>query len=135
RARDFRFAMTNPAASNSGFVALVGVAQAFSATPDALQAGDINTAALKDFFTGQALTAGSSGFLADSYTRQQDRLDGLINYESVLLALNTSGSRHDAPDLVYPNEGIITARDPLILLRPDRRRDHDPPHCRPHQTP
>lgn len=121
KAHDFRFAMTNPAASNSGFVALVGVAQAFSATPDALQAGDINTAALKDFFTGQALTAGSSGFLADTYTRQQDRLDGIINYESVLLSMNAGGSLHEPLDLLYPKEGIITADYPLMLLRPDRR--------------
>ena len=125
RARDFRFAMTNPAASNSGFVALVGVAQAFSATPDALQAGDINTAALKDFFTGQALTAGSSGFLADSYTRQQDRLDGIINYESVLLSMNASGTLHEPLDLVYPKEGIITADYPVMLLRPDQRAVYD----------
>ena len=125
KAHDFRFAMTNPAASNSGFVALVGVAQAFSATPDALQAGDINTAALKDFFTGQSLTAGSSGFLADTYTRQQDRLDGIINYESVLLSMNAGGSLHEPLDLVYPKEGIITADYPLMLLRPDRRVVYD----------
>jgi Ca-activated chloride channel family protein len=53
KARDFLFAMTNPAASNSGFAALVGVAQAFSPTPDALQAGDINTAALKTSSRGK----------------------------------------------------------------------------------
>lgn len=125
KARDFRFAMTNPAASNSGFVALVGVAQAFSATPDALQAGDINTAALRDFFTGQALTAGSSGFLADAYVRQQDRLDGIVNYESVLLSMNTGGRLHEPLDLIYPKEGIITADYPLMLLRPDRRAIYD----------
>lgn len=125
KAHDFRFAMTNPAASNSGFVALVGVAQAFSPTPDALQAGDINTAALKDFFTGQVLTAGSSGFLADSYVRQQDRLDGIVNYESVLLSMNTGGRLHEPLDLVYPKEGIVTADYPLILLRPDRRAIYD----------
>jgi Ca-activated chloride channel homolog len=125
KAHEFRFAMTNPAASNSGFVALVGVAQAFSSTPDALQAGDINTAALKDFFTGQALTAGSSGFLADSYVRQQDQLDGIVNYESVLLSMNAAGKLHEPLDLVYPKEGIITADYPLMLLRPDRRAVYD----------
>jgi Ca-activated chloride channel homolog len=121
RAGDFRFAMTNPAASNSGFAALVGVAQAFSPTPDALQAGDINTAALKDFFTGQALTAGSSGFLADSFVRQQDKLDGIVNYESVLLSMNAGGKLREPLDLIYPKEGIITADYPLMLLRRDRR--------------
>jgi Ca-activated chloride channel family protein len=125
KAHEFRFAMTNPAASNSGFVALVGVAQAFSPTPDALQAGDINTAALKDFFTGQVLTAGSSGFLADSYVRQQDQLDGIVNYESVLLSMNAGGKLHEPLDLLYPKEGIITADYPLMLLRSDRRAIYD----------
>jgi Ca-activated chloride channel family protein len=125
KAHEFRFAMTNPAASNSGFVALVGVAQAFSPTPDALQAGDINTAALKDFFTGQVLTAGSSGFLADSYVRQQDQLDGIVNYESVLLSMNAGGKLHEPLDLVYPKEGITTADYPLMLLRSDQRPVYD----------
>jgi Ca-activated chloride channel family protein len=125
RAGDFRFAMTNPTASNSGFAALVGVAQAFSPTPDALQAGDINTAALKDFFTGQTLTAGSSGFLADSFVRQQDQLDGIVNYESVLLSMNAGGKLREPLDLVYPKEGIVTADYPLMLLRQSRRAIYD----------
>jgi Ca-activated chloride channel homolog len=126
KSREFRFAMTNPAASNSGFVALVGVAQAFSPSPsDALQAGDVNTAALKDFFTGQALTAGSSGFLADSYVRQQDQLDGIVNYESVLLSMNAGGKLREPLDVIYPKEGIITADYPLMLLRKDKRAIYD----------
>jgi Ca-activated chloride channel family protein len=106
-------------------VALVGVAQAFSPSPDALEAGDINTAALKDFFTDQALTAGSSGFLADSYVRQQDQLDGIVNYESVLLSMNAGGKLHEPLDLIYPKEGIVTADYPLMLLRSNRRAIYD----------
>ncbi|HSS62349.1 MAG TPA: substrate-binding domain-containing protein [Candidatus Limnocylindrales bacterium] len=116
RSGKFHFGMTNPAASNSGFVALVGVASAFAGGGSALDSGSINVAKLKDFFSGQVLTAGSSGFLADSYVRQQDRLDGMVNYESVLLEYNASGKLHEPLDLVYPKDGIITANYPLMLL-------------------
>lgn len=121
RAGQLHYGMTNPAASNSGFSALVGVAAAFAGTGDALKAGDINAARLTDFFSGQTLTAGSSGFLADAYVGGQDRLDGLINYESVLLSLNASGRLHEPLELIYPRDGIITADYPLLLLNPASR--------------
>jgi Ca-activated chloride channel family protein len=78
-----------------------------------------------EFFKGQALTSGSSGWLAESYVREQDRLDGIVNYESVLLALNKSGQLREKLYLVYPKEGIITADYPLMLINQDRREDYD----------
>jgi Ca-activated chloride channel family protein len=125
RAGNFHFAMTNPAASNSGFVALVGVASAFAGSGNALDSSSINVAKLKDFFSGQVLTAGSSGFLADSFVRQQDRIDGLINYESVLLSLNAGGKLHEPLDIIYPKDGIITANYPLMLLNSAKRDAYD----------
>jgi Ca-activated chloride channel family protein len=124
-AGELRFAMTNPAASNSGFTALVGVASALAGTGDALRSEDIDDAALRRFFTGQALTAGSSGWLADAYVADQDRLDGMINYESVLLGLNAGGTLREQLFLVYPKEGIITADYPLMLINPDKREQYD----------
>jgi Ca-activated chloride channel family protein len=119
------FGMTNPAASNSGFVALVGVAEAFAQSGSALDVGTINDAALKDFFTGQSLTAGSSGFLATSYVRTQDSLDGMINYESILLSLNQGSQLHEKLDLIYPRDGIATADYPLVLLDRSQRDAYD----------
>ena len=116
---EFRFSMTDPASSNSGFSALVGVASAFAGSGSALDSGQINSAALKDFFTGQKLTAGSSGVLADSFVRSQNDFDALINYESVLLSLNSGGKLREQLDLLYPSEGIVTADYPLMLLKSD----------------
>jgi Ca-activated chloride channel family protein len=126
-AGQFTFAMTDPSASNSGFSALVGVASAFAGTGNALTSGDIanNTAALKALFAGQRLTAGSSGFLADSYVKDQTTLDGIINYESVLLGLNSGGKLKESLDLIYPKEGIVTADYPLMLLDSSHRSDYD----------
>lgn len=124
-AGQLRFAMTNPAASNSGFTALMGVAAALSGSSDALQVDDINTEALQGFFRGQTLTAGSSGWLADSYVEEQDSLDAIINYESVLLGLNESGELRERLTLIYPNEGIVTADYPLMLLNEERREAYN----------
>ena len=121
------YAMTNPTSSNSGFVALLGVATAFAGNGNTLDSGNINVGALKDFFAGQTLTAGSSGFLADDYVRVQDQsnIDGLINYESVLLSLNSGGKLHEPLDLIYPKDGILTADYPLMLLNNSKRAAYD----------
>ena len=125
RAGQLRYGMTNPAASNSGFSALVGVAAALAGTGDALRVQDIDERGLTDFFTGQTLTAGSSGWLADAFVTGQGKLDGLINYESVLLGLNASGKLREPLELIYPEDGIITADYPLLLLDPAKRAAYD----------
>jgi len=124
---ELEYAMTNPASSNSGFTALVGVASALSGSADALEVEDIDEVSpqLQEFFKGQALTSGSSGWLAESYVREQQRLDGLVNYESVLLALNESGQLNEDLYLIYPKEGIITADYPLMLINRDKREAYD----------
>jgi Ca-activated chloride channel family protein len=114
RDRKFTFGMTNPASSNSGFSALVGVTAALANSGDALDAAQIAkvTPRLKEFFSAQTLTAGSSGWLADAYTRRGGT-DGLINYESVLLGLNQHGA---GLTVIYPTDGVVTADYPLTLL-------------------
>jgi Ca-activated chloride channel homolog len=121
----FTYGMTNPAASNSGFSALVAVAAALSGTGAALEARDIDAAAaeLTGFFSAQKLTAGSSGWLADAFAARSRGeqpgvvVDGLINYESVLLSLNDEGGLREPLTLVYPADGVVTADYPLTLLR------------------
>jgi len=123
-AGQFHFAMTNPTASNSGFSALVGVATALGGG-QAVSVSTIDANGLKGFFSGQALTSGSSGFLADAYVSSQQRLDGIVNYESVLLGLNSGGKLRENLDLIYPNEGISTADYPLMLLNPAKRAAYE----------
>ena len=106
-----RYAMTNPSASNSGFTALMGVNAALGSSNERL----------KGFFKGQTLTAGSSGWLAESFTRDFAKLDGMINYESVLLSLK---NLPEPLELIYPKEGIVTADYPLTLLAADKRETY-----------
>ncbi len=121
----FTFGMTNPTASNTGFTALVGIAAALASNPDALTAADVSNPALKAFFQGQRMTAGSSGWLADAYAADPSKADGMINYESVILSLNANGTLREPLVPVYPQEGIITADYPLMLLNGGKRADYD----------
>ena len=121
----FTFGMTNPASSNTGLTATIGLAAALAKNPDALTEADLKNPRIADFFKGQSLTAGSSGWLAEEYERDQSKVDGIINYESVLLSLNASGKLTEPLTLVYPKEGIITADYPLMLLNDSRRSDYN----------
>lgn len=109
------YGMTDPVRSNSGFSALVSVASALSGAQAALTGADVAKAQpkLKEFFTGQKLTSGSSGWLATAYTHRGD-VDALVNYESVLLSMN----RDAKTDLtvIRPVDGVVTAHYPLTLL-------------------
>jgi Ca-activated chloride channel family protein len=120
----FHFAMTSPPASNSGFSALVGVADALTNGRE-LTSSNIDASGLTGFLKGQALTSGSSGFLVDAYEKSQDTLDGIVNYESVLVGMNASGALHEPLTLISPKEGIITAQYPFMLLNSAKRAAYD----------
>lgn len=119
------YGMSNPAASNSGFSALIGAASAMADTGSALEADDVERVGpdLAEFFSGQEMTAGSSGWLMEEFVRRQSRegaaVDGVVNYESVLMphtAEGGSGGGGEPLVLVYPEDGVVTADYPLTLL-------------------
>ncbi|MFF5446181.1 substrate-binding domain-containing protein [Streptomyces sp. NPDC012888] len=109
------YGMTDPVRSNSGFSALVSVASGLSGAQAALTAEDVGgvTPRLKEFFAGQKLTSGSSGWLAQAYARRGD-VDALVNYESVLLSMNRDARA--GLTVIRPRDGVVTAGYPLTLL-------------------
>ena len=119
------YAMTNPTSSNTGMSALFAVAASSAKKTEDLASSEVDRGALKDFLSGQKLTAGSSGWLADAYVRDQDGLDGLVNYEAVLLRLNERPELHEKLVVIYPRDGVISADYPLMLLNPDKRTAYD----------
>lgn len=121
RAGNFRYAMTNPTSSNTGMSALFAVAAAAAHKTEDLTVADIDANVLKDFLSGQAITAGSSGWLADTFVREAASVDGIVNYEAVLLRLNPTLPPGDRLVLVYPTDGVITADYPLLLLDAAKR--------------
>ncbi|MFI9174212.1 substrate-binding and vWA domain-containing protein [Streptomyces lincolnensis] len=104
------YGMTDPARSNSGFATLVSVASALSGAQSALTDADVTKAAprLKEFFQGQQLTSGSSGWLATAYQRR-GTVDALLNYESVLKGI-------PGLTVIRPRDGVVTADYPLSSL-------------------
>jgi Ca-activated chloride channel homolog len=125
KAGKFVYAMTNPTSSNTGMSALFAVAASNAQKTEDLAASEVDRAALKDFLSGQKLTAGSSGWLADAYIREQEHLDGLINYEAVLLRLNERPELRERLTLIYPRDGVISADYPLMLLDSGKRAAYD----------
>ncbi|MDX3577909.1 MULTISPECIES: VWA domain-containing protein [unclassified Streptomyces] len=107
---ELTYGMTDPARSNSGFATLVSVASALSGAQSALTDADVAKAAprLKEFFKGQQLTSGSSGWLASAYARRAD-VDALLNYESVLKGI-------PGLTVIRPTDGVVTADYPLSSL-------------------
>jgi Ca-activated chloride channel homolog len=118
---EFVFGMTNPTSSNTGMSALFAVASAIAKKTDDLSAEEVDREKLTTFLTGQKLTAGSSGWLAEAYLRDQARLDGLVNYEAVLLRLNEQPGLSEPLTVIYPRDGIISADYPLMLLSEAKR--------------
>ncbi|CAL9453749.1 VWA domain-containing protein [Streptomyces sp. Tu 3180] len=104
------YGMTDPARSNSGFSTLVSVASALSGAQSALTDADVAKAGprMKEFFRGQKLTSGSSGWLASAYARRGD-VDALLNYESVLKGFKNL-------TVIRPKDGVVTADYPLSSL-------------------
>ncbi|TWE16518.1 VWA domain-containing protein [Kitasatospora atroaurantiaca] len=114
------YGMADPSRSNSGFSALVAVASAFSGAGSALTDADVRKATpqLQRFFSGQKLTSGSSGWLAQAYQKagRGAKVGALVNYESVLLSLNRTLPADDRLTVVRPVDGVVSADYPLSLL-------------------
>ncbi len=125
-ARDgkLRYALTNPATSNQGFMSLMAVVAASSGKTEALTAADVDRQAIADFLKGYKLPGDNSTELAERFATQQGlKVNAFINYESWLLSLNASGKLREKLVLIYPFEGISTADYPLMLLNDSRRAD------------
>ena len=124
-----RYAMSNPASSNQGFMAVMGVVAASSGKTEALTAQDVNIPVIRDFLKGYRLVGDNSTYLAKKFIEQQgnegkDSINAFINYENWLLALNNGGKLKEKLRLIYPHEGVATADYPLMLLNESRREDY-----------
>ncbi len=125
KAGKLRYALSNPATSNQGFMALMGVVAAAAGKSEALAAADVDRSAIADFLKGYKLPGDNSTYLSEQFILQQGtKVNAFINYESWLLSLNASGKLREKLVLVYPYEGVSTADYPLMLLNESRREDY-----------
>lgn len=125
KAGKLNYALSNPATSNQGFMALMGVVAAASGKSEALAAADVDRGAIADFLKGYKLPGDNSTYLSEQFILQQGtRVNAFINYESWLLSLNASGKLREKLRLIYPFEGVSTADYPFMLLNEQRRADY-----------
>ncbi|MGX7828891.1 vWA domain-containing protein [Actinokineospora sp. 24-640] len=119
----FRFGMADPHQADSGLAALVGVASAAAATGGALRPEDVTCDRLSGFFSGHELSAPSSAELTARVPGRIGELDGVVDHESALVALN---ARLPEPlTLVYPTDGIVQSTYPLLLFEPSQQAAYD----------
>ncbi len=126
-ARDgkLRYALSNPATSNQGFMALMGVVAAAGGKSEALSAADVDRGAIANFLRGYKIAGDNSTYLSEQFIQHQGtKANAFINYESWLLSLNTSGKLREKLHLIYPFEGASTADYPFMLLDDERRADY-----------
>ena len=117
-----KYALSNPATSNQGFMALMGVVASAAQKSEALTATDVNRSAIAGFIKGYKLVGDNSSYLSEKFIEQQGtRVNAFINYESWLLSLNESGKLKEKLTLIYPHEGIATADYPFMLLNDAKR--------------
>jgi Ca-activated chloride channel homolog len=119
------YAMTNPSSSNTGMSALFAVASAVAGKTEDLTVKEVDGKVIKAFLAGQKLTAGSSGWLAEAFVTNASTLDAMVNYEAVLLRTNEKLAAADQLTLVYPQDGVISADYPLMLLNAAKRDDYN----------
>ena len=122
QAGQLKYALSNPATSNQGFMSLMGVVASAAQKSEALTASDVDRAAISGFIKGYKLVGDNSTYLSEKFIEQQNtRVNAFINYESWLLSLNQSGKLKEKLTLIYPHEGVATADYPLMLLNEAKR--------------
>ncbi|QTN27518.1 VWA domain-containing protein [Rhodoferax sp. AJA081-3] len=120
-----KYALSNPATSNQGFMSLMGVVASAAQKSEALTASDVDRAAIAGFIKGYKLVGDNSSYLSEKFIEQQNtRVNAFINYESWLLSLNQSGKLKEKLTLIYPHEGVATADYPLMLLNDAKREQY-----------
>ncbi|MDB5985348.1 MAG: hypothetical protein JWR16_401, partial [Nevskia sp.] len=126
REEGLNLGMANPAGSEVGLLELLSTAAAFGGRHEALGVGDVDNPKLKNFYAAAKLLGGGGVWLSDVYSKEEDRLDGIITYEASVLALNAVPDALDDPlAAVHVRDGSIHADFPLMLVNPSRRAEYD----------
>ena len=115
----FRFAMTSATQSNSGASSYLGFLTALAGKQTALTSEDLKNDDLqqrvKHLLSGQNRSSSSSGWLAQSFPELYDQLDGVVNYEAMLIEINKTLEQQGKEPLyaIYPVDGLALA-DPTL---------------------
>ena len=117
-----RFMMTSATQSNSGACAYLGYLYAFAGAPDVLTKTQLENstvqAKIKRILGAVNRTSGSSGWLKDIFAEKYENYDAMVNYESLVIALNQQLTAQGKEPLyvIYPQDGLAVADSPLGFI-------------------
>ena len=119
--REFKFAMTSATQSNSGSQAYFAFLSGFANKTSALTIEDLGNksvlAKTKDLLRSADRSSGSSGALTDLFVQKGGAgLDGMFNYESQLVTVNSQPNATDPLYAIYPSGGLAVADYPLGFI-------------------
>ena len=117
-----RLGMTSATQSNSGNQAYLGFLYAFAGKPEMLEMKHLQDPAVgakvSKLLRSFNRSAGSSGFLKDLLVERSDALDGMVNYECLVIEANEVLVAQGKEPLfaVYVSDGTAIADSPLALV-------------------
>ncbi len=116
---ELTFAMTSATQSNSGAAAYLGMLTALVGKDTALTSEDLDSPELQQrimaLLRGQERSSGSSGWLAEAFPTMYDQVDGLFNYEAMIVEVNAALQAQGKEPLfvIYPVDGLAVADQTL----------------------
>lgn len=120
KAGQLKFAMTSATQSNSGACAYLGMLNALLGNPATpMTETDLRDPEVQDrarqFLTLVNRGSGSSGWLKTFFRDNYEVLDGMFNYEAMIIEFNQWAARNGREPLhvVYPADGMVVADHPL----------------------
>lgn len=119
RSGKLEFAMTSATQSNSGASAYMGLLYALAGQPEMMGLEDLENPELREkikaLFGGIERSSGSSGWLEEMFLKRYDQLDGMFNYESMIIAANRElvAAGKDPLYVIYPTDGLAIADSTL----------------------
>lgn len=122
KAGRFRYMMTSASQSNSGAAMYLGFLNAFAGKPEVLSMADLARPEVaenvRNILGTVNRTSGSSGFLKDTFVQQSDMYDGMVNYETMIIAANQELAAVGREQLyvIYPTDGLSIADSPLGFI-------------------
>ena len=113
----FKFTMSNPATTNSGASAYLGILSTLAGNPEVLTNSMLDNEELKEklktFFTGLERSSGDEDFLEEAFVKGD--YDAVFSYESSIININKQleNSNKEILYAIYPVDGVSISDSPI----------------------
>ena len=122
----FKFTMSNPATTNSGASAYLGILSTLAGNPEVLTNSMLDneelTERLKSFFSGLERSSGNEDFLEEAFVNGD--YEAVFSYESSIININKKLEENNKEILyaIYPVDGVSISDSPIGYI--DNKNDN-----------